>query len=830
MKPFEIDQLNAIHITENTLFSEAEVPDSEISNIYNMLQFDQHFSEMVGESLIFSDYLYQVPGIGESVTIPFGNLINIEREAKRLQKAIAKSLNAKGLELKDTTVSKIKKKAGHKYLTTQYQISDGQTITMFFHDPIGGSGKIDYKTKLVAYETRLNKQPVTAAIIKGRGKTMPISQIGSILAGLASQNHEKWVSQSEKRAENKAALEAAKSSLDTSLASVKSLNDEHDKLDSQEKDLDSKISDLNASIKWKKNRLAEIQAEIDNFQKDKGPEQMTTGEVGADGKGKSPTDSNTDADTGQTLTKEQLKAALTEDLKKLKETVDFKSTLSVGKRRDGSAGKVTVKIKSGTAPSEEFSNLSEQIYEIIKKYRPQLSNVDVVADPSIKKSMDELTYPELFVNLKLSDQEKGSLEAVFNALKGIDNLSLEELTDLEFEIYRGMESLLAREDIPSKIKDDIRNMHREVSILKNKDNDTSPPEGTVDGDEPDKSESSVSDLVSSKEKAIPFVADLAADMYPDLTEDDKSMLRGKFQEYLDMANEKLGTFMPGDVTKFFKQQKNAMEVGLEYLGAEPGATDESPAINPKAEKFWEQIKKQKTKIEIASEDYGGLDIINYRNRDEHEERFKEFVTDQIENKGVKITHWEWALKSYIQSIKNPEKPALTKEDVIDDVGNNLPHVEGWEAELDEENIGITNGNHYAAEVQYRYSAGELNVGILIEKEADKTTFTANVVKYFLDGKTSQVDEVSINDYKDIPGILAAAAERYYPDESEPETDGTMSENENSAQEILDGKYDDSPSVIEDLLEQMIDELEESNPEILEKVSDYYSELLAKLAA
>ncbi|MBU2648756.1 hypothetical protein KKI24_28875 [bacterium] len=64
--------------------------------------------------------------------------------------------------------------------------------------------------------------------------------------------------------------------------------------------------------------------------------------------------------------------------------------------------------------------------------------------------------------------------------------------------------------------------------------------------------------------------------------------------------------------------------------------------------------------------------------------------------------------------------------------------------------------------------------------------------------------------------------------AEPESEGPTAAVE-TANAILAGEYDDDPKELEREFEHIMDELEEKDPDLLEKVSDYYTELLSKLA-
>ncbi|MCP4755363.1 MAG: hypothetical protein GY866_31245 [Proteobacteria bacterium] len=77
----------------------------------------------------------------------------------------------------------------------------------------------------------------------------------------------------------------------------------------------------------------------------------------------------------------------------------------------------------------------------------------------------------------------------------------------------------------------------------------------------------------AKEKAVEFVNDVLLPGKADLTDEDKTALREKFEDHLETARKKLATYMPLQVEEWFEKQKKAMEDGLEYLGTAPEAAE-----------------------------------------------------------------------------------------------------------------------------------------------------------------------------------------------------------------------------------------------------------------
>ncbi|MCP4749806.1 MAG: hypothetical protein GY866_02845, partial [Proteobacteria bacterium] len=254
----------------------------------------------------------------------------------------------------DSVASNVKKKAGIKYMSIQFSISDGQSLTMFFHDPTKpnqSASPIGYKTKLVCYDARLNKQRVAAAIVKSTGKLLSIKQTGAILAGLVVKNKTKWAEKREKREAANEEIKQANLVLNTTNDGIAELSGELEKLDKQDDQFMSERDRLKASIEVKKARLAELQAEIDAFNKDKGAEGLKPKDVGTNGEGVPgseilDSELKAKAESSENLTKEDIKKAVVQAVSQLKDKYDFTAGVRVNMKKTGGFSSVRVEIKT----------------------------------------------------------------------------------------------------------------------------------------------------------------------------------------------------------------------------------------------------------------------------------------------------------------------------------------------------------------------------------------------------------------------------------------------------------------------------------------------------
>lgn len=580
MKPFNTDYLNTIWINENDLFENLNHLDGTVNAIYRDLQFDPAFDEKIAESLDVSDYWVHVPGvsespdfIGENMTASFGSLINIEAETKRLKNAIAKNLAKDGLELTEAVASKLKKKAGMQFMTVQFQISDGQSITMFFHDPsqIGGvKNKINYKTKLVAYETRLNKQPVTAAITKARGKQLSIAQIAGILAGLAVANKEKWAEKEERRNTAKAEMEEIQTNIKSSQDASNLLNSQLDAFDQREGALQDEADSLQESIEEKKDRLAEIQKEIDVFQADKGADQVKPIDVGADGKGGDAnviidSEVRVKAETGMNLTKEDIRKAISLSISKLKDEYRFEAKLKVNMKKisgDFSSVKVTIHksdenlssliplqtdIENAVSTTIKALNLPQKtgtvkvvFSEYLHQYLDQMKTENQGAATASTEDNGKTSPPHTDKN-EYEDGIAAALKKALDIATGIYGKEIQDVVKLfSIDELREMDSdisyVTARDKaMPLSITESelLSSASKSISKAISKKLTSEEPE-----EEPSKAASIASDILSGKyDKDLQTLGDLLEEIGAELEESDPELLNKAIAHYMPLVQQ-----------------------------------------------------------------------------------------------------------------------------------------------------------------------------------------------------------------------------------------------------------------------------------------------------
>lgn len=131
----------------------------------------------------------------ESISTPWGKLINYEKEIKMAGNAMAKAAGA-GINLlpgtDGFTTSAPRKKDGQYYTRATLAFSDGQAVRILFYNPDKPGEKHTYPTNVVSFQIFLNKKDITSHLVKGGGKDYGPMKFGKIIGNLLKKNSEKF--------------------------------------------------------------------------------------------------------------------------------------------------------------------------------------------------------------------------------------------------------------------------------------------------------------------------------------------------------------------------------------------------------------------------------------------------------------------------------------------------------------------------------------------------------------------------------------------------------------------------------------------------------------
>jgi hypothetical protein len=159
-----------------------------------------------------------------------------ERKAGQLLKVMQV---ASGAVTADTVeVSKPFKNKGTTQVAMLFAMSDGQSVSVFFHNPDSTPNKLTPADELISWKWVMNKKDITAVVAPESGQDISPRVVARRIMALIQKNSAKFIKANENKAASTAALEelkAQEASKTTELA-----------------ELDAQISDLQAQLEQKK--------------------------------------------------------------------------------------------------------------------------------------------------------------------------------------------------------------------------------------------------------------------------------------------------------------------------------------------------------------------------------------------------------------------------------------------------------------------------------------------------------------------------------------------------------------------------------------------------
>ena len=130
------------------------------------------------------------------------------------------------------------KQKGTTNVTALFELSDGQTVAIFFHNPDSTPNKILPQDELVSWKWLLNKKDVTILVAPEKGRDLNPREVARRIMRLAEKNSAKFQKANGARAERLAAIEQAKGAVAEKESTLASL--------------DAEIADLTAKVEAKR--------------------------------------------------------------------------------------------------------------------------------------------------------------------------------------------------------------------------------------------------------------------------------------------------------------------------------------------------------------------------------------------------------------------------------------------------------------------------------------------------------------------------------------------------------------------------------------------------
>lgn len=204
--------------------------------IYDMRGTDK--TEELLEPLDFDDFVSELEQGGEvlegAAQAAFDALVVQNRVLPRKMQLVGKALNRAGNDLKvvdeGVKVSEPYKSRGITMVGAVFELTDGQTISILFHNKDTTPNRLSPDDNLIAWRWLLNRKDITIVVAKENGKDQNINAIARKVMILAEKNSRRFVEANKKRQERAAAVQAAKDEITQLEETLKQRIEERDAL------------------------------------------------------------------------------------------------------------------------------------------------------------------------------------------------------------------------------------------------------------------------------------------------------------------------------------------------------------------------------------------------------------------------------------------------------------------------------------------------------------------------------------------------------------------------------------------------------------------------
>jgi len=163
---------------------------------------------LIFDSVTLGDVLEEAEAIFE-----LDALVATSSSLGRKVRSLERVMNTGGGELSvvSSQVSSPFKRQGVVNVAAVFELSDGQTVTIMFHNPDAGTAKsLKPDDELISWKWLLNKKDITIVVAPESGSDLPIRQVARRIMKLAEKNSQAFARMNKKRAERMEYIEGLK--------------------------------------------------------------------------------------------------------------------------------------------------------------------------------------------------------------------------------------------------------------------------------------------------------------------------------------------------------------------------------------------------------------------------------------------------------------------------------------------------------------------------------------------------------------------------------------------------------------------------------------------
>ncbi len=224
-KPLTADQLpyDGFTAMNNVVWdSTAQPVGTSIAGVLYALRRNDPSALML-DAVCLQDVLQASEGevVLDALVIPYNRLERKMGQMQIIMRAAGKTVKPVAMQI--TPPFKMK---GTTQVAVIYELSDGQTITVFFHNPDATPNRITPDDEMVSWKWLLNKKDVTIVVAPERGMDLSPREVARRIMRLVEANSARFQKANTKRAERLANIETLRTSVNAKEATLGELQAE----------------------------------------------------------------------------------------------------------------------------------------------------------------------------------------------------------------------------------------------------------------------------------------------------------------------------------------------------------------------------------------------------------------------------------------------------------------------------------------------------------------------------------------------------------------------------------------------------------------------------
>ncbi|WP_426237485.1 hypothetical protein [Pseudomonas sp. TWP3-2] len=157
----------------------------------------------------------------DAMVIEYAQFDRKANQLLRVMRAAAATVKVDAVE-----VSKPFKNRGTTQVAMLFTMSDGQSVTVFFHNPDSTPNRLTALDELISWKWVLNKKDITLVVAPERGQDINPRQVARRIMALVEKNSAKFLKASGASAESAAKIEDLKAQVQTKAAELQGLDEQ----------------------------------------------------------------------------------------------------------------------------------------------------------------------------------------------------------------------------------------------------------------------------------------------------------------------------------------------------------------------------------------------------------------------------------------------------------------------------------------------------------------------------------------------------------------------------------------------------------------------------